>query len=319
MVVGGMSINDVRFREPVDKPGLYALTNTMLEEGTKAHTSEEIARLIEDTGGSMSVGTDRAVFQVLRPDAEKTIQLVFECLRQSTFPKEEFDSQKEQLLSTIAESESQPQQRASNAFRAMIYGDHPLGRPSYGKSEVIEKLTAAECKAFHESVCVPSEITLAIVGDFESAEMLKWLEAATAGWKSPEQQPLKLPTPPKITEFQTKIIVDPAASQTHVMLGQLGIRRTDPDYYKLIVMDNILGTGPGFTDRLSSNLRDRQGLAYTVNATITANADRQPGTFVGYIGTFPDKYFWVRDGFLKEIQKMREAEPTALEVEDAKK
>ncbi|MGL4420936.1 MAG: insulinase family protein, partial [Gemmataceae bacterium] len=77
MVVGGMSINDVRFREPVDKPGLYALTNTMLEEGTKAHTSEEIARLIEDTGGSMSVGTDRAVFQVLRPDAEKTIQLVF--------------------------------------------------------------------------------------------------------------------------------------------------------------------------------------------------------------------------------------------------
>src|SRR5437763_5044356 len=84
-------------------------------------------------------------------------------------------------------------------------------------------------------------------------------------------------------------------------------------------MDNVLGTGPGFTDRLSSTLRDRQGLAYTVNATITNSAGTQPGTFTGYIGTFPDKFTWVRDGFLKEVEKLRAEPPTAQEVEDAKK
>ena len=67
-------------------------------------------------------------------------------------------------------------------------------------------------------------------------------------------------------------------------------------------------TGPGFTGRLSATLRDRQGLAYTVNATITPSAGDQPGTFTGYIGTFPDKFTWVRDGFLKEINKLRSDE-----------
>ena len=79
------------------------------------------------------------------------------------------------------------------------------------------------------------------------------------------------------------------------------------------------GTGPGFTDRLSATLRDRQGLAYTVNATISTTAGNQPGTFTGYIGTFPDKFVWVRDGFLKEVNRIRDEPPTAQEVEDAKK
>ena len=78
--------------------------------------------------------------------------------------------------------------------------------------------------------------------------------------------------------------------------------RSDPNYYKLLVMDNVLGTGSGFTDRLSANLRDRQGLAYTVNASITGDAGEEPGTFTCFIGTFPDKLAAVKDGCLKEIE-----------------
>jgi zinc protease len=81
----------------------------------------------------------------------------------------------------------------------------------------------------------------------------------------------------------------------------------------------VLGTGPGFTDRLSASLRDRQGLAYTVNAQIAGSAGDQPGTFTGYIGTFPDKYLIAREGFLTEIGKIRTEPPTPQEVEDAKK
>ena len=68
------------------------------------------------------------------------------------------------------------------------------------------------------------------------------------------------------------VVTDPSAAQVHVFIGHLGITRKDPDYYTLLVMDNVLGTGPGFTDRLSANLRDRQGLAYTVTAQITGSA-----------------------------------------------
>ena len=115
-------------------------------------------------------------------------------------------------------------------------------------------------------------------------------------------------------------MTDPTAAQTHVFVGHLGVTRDDPDYYTLLVMDNVLGVGPGFTDRLSSTLRDRQGLAYTVNASIANSAgDRVPGQFVGYIGTFPDKYLVARDGFLKEINRIRDEKATEAEVADAKK
>ena len=122
--------------------------------------------------------------------------------------------------------------------------------------------------------------------------------------------------PTAVTE---KIVTDPEAAQVHVYIGQLGITRANPDYYKLLVMDNVLGTGPGFTDRLSATLRDRQGLAYTVHATITSSAGKEPGTFTGYIGTFPKSFLDVRHGFLKEVNRIRDETPTKDEVEDAKK
>jgi zinc protease len=103
------------------------------------------------------------------------------------------------------------------------------------------------------------------------------------------------------------------------MIGHLGITRNNPVYDTLLVMDNVLGTGPGFTDRLSSTLRDRQGLAYTVNASISSTAGEDRGAFMGYIGTFPEKYLWVREGFLKEIERIRNEPATSQEVDDAKR
>src|SRR5207237_475159 len=127
-------------------------------------------------------------------------------------------------------------------------------------------------------------------------------------------------TPPVVPlrAFTQKIISMPESAQLYVFLGHAGILRLDPDYYKLLVMDYVLGTGSGFTDRLSATLRDRQGLAYSVSATITGNATEVVGTFTGSIGTFPDKFEAVKDGFLKEINRIRDEPPTAAEVEDAK-
>ena len=123
--------------------------------------------------------------------------------------------------------------------------------------------------------------------------------------------------PPKPAGVTEKIVSDPAAKQVHVYIGHLGITRQNPDYYKLLVMDNVLGTGAGFTDRLSATLRDRQGLAYTVHASITESAGNQPGTFGGYIGTFPKSFLDVRHGFLREVNRIRDEAPTKQEVEDA--
>src|SRR5437868_3968892 len=102
-------------------------------------------------------------------------------------------------------------------------------------------------------------------------------------------------------------------------MGQAGIRRDNPDYYKLLVMDYVLGTGAGFTDRLSSRLRDRLGLAYTVEAKITETAAEEPGAFTCYIGTDPENLRRVKKIFLEELTRLRQEPPGLGEVEDAKK
>src|SRR5262249_39552693 len=105
----------------------------------------------------------------------------------------------------------------------------------------------------------------------------------------------------------------------HLFLGHVGIRRNDPDYYKLLVMDYVLGTGPGFTDRLSSKLRDRAGLAYTVTGNITGSASEEPGIFNCYIGTDAKNFSKVKKMMLDEIKLIRDTKPAKEEVEDAKK
>jgi zinc protease len=140
----------------------------------------------------------------------------------------------------------------------------------------------------------------------------------TADWQRKEIAKPKPPEVMKPKEFTQRILTMPEAAQLHLYLGHVGIRRNDPDFYKLLVMDYILGTGPGFTDRLSSKLRDRAGLAYTVAGNITSSANEEPGIFNCYIGTDPKNFEKVKKLIVDEIRLIRETKPTKEEVEDAK-
>ncbi|VTR96069.1 peptidase m16 : Predicted Zn-dependent peptidases OS=bacterium UASB270 GN=U27_00685 PE=3 SV=1: Peptidase_M16: Peptidase_M16_C: Peptidase_M16: Peptidase_M16_C [Gemmata massiliana] len=318
IVVASLEVADVRLREPLDKLGVATLTGNLLEEGSAKHKGKEISALIEDTGGSLSLSSSGASFRVLTPDTDLGLGLLFECIQTPSFPEDALERMREQQLSAIADVETQPRTKAGRLFYSTVYGAHPSGRPALGKKEIVEKLTAADCKAFHKMAFAPNFATIAVVGDFKADEMTKKIEALTKDWKKSDLGAPAVAEPPKPTGGE-QIVSDPNAAQVHVYIGRLGITRADPDYYKLLVMDNVLGTGPGFTDRLSSNLRDRLGLAYTVNATITSSAGKQPGTFIGFVGTFPDKFLDVKFGFFKEVNKLRDEEPSKQEVDDAKK
>jgi zinc protease len=319
VVVAMAEAREVMLREPAAKAGVATLTGSLLDEGTDKHTGKQIAALIEDTGGVLNLGMSGGSFKVLTPDTDLGLGMLFECLMRPTFPAEAFARLKDQQLSTIDDEQSQPDTRAANEFNALVYGRHPFGRPTQGTRATVEKLTAADCREFHAAAFAPNRLTVVVVGDFRTDEMARKIEALTRDWKKSEVAPPIVPAPPRPTPPVEKIISDPQAAQVHVYIGELGIKRANPDYYKLLVMDNVLGTGPGFTYRLSATLRDRQGLAYTVTASIAGSAGLQPGTFSGYVGTFPDKFLDVKHGFLREIVKLRDEAPTATEVEDAKK
>jgi zinc protease len=318
IVVADVELTDVILREPPDKSGVAVLVGALLDEGTKKQTGNQIAAAIEDTGGSMNFSLSVGSLKVLTPDTDRGLGMLFDCLMNPTFPEESFARHKEQQLAAIEDSQTQANVRGSELFHALVYGKHPYGRPRSGTRATVEKLTRADCEAFHALAYAPNLATVVVVGDFSSAEMLKKIESLTRDWKKAPVAKLDIPQPPKATGVTTKILSDPQSKQLYVYIGELGVTRDNPDYYKLLVMDYVLGTGTGFTDRLSASLRDRQGLAYTVHAAITESAGKQPGMFSGYIGTYPEVYQKVREGFLAEINAIRDKPATKEEVEDAK-
>jgi zinc protease len=317
--VAQAAVRAVRLYEPDEKLGVATLTGSLLDEGTSKHTGPQIAEMIENVGGALSLSAGGGSVKVLTPQRSLGLGLLFECLMQPTFPKDAFTRKQLQQLSAIDEAETQPAQRARQAFMATVYDKHPYGRPNLGTKQTVQKLTAADCAAFHKKVFVPNNTTVALVGDFDSKEVIEEVKRLTADWKKVPLDRPETPAVDKPKEFTQKIITMPEAAQMQFYLGHVGIRRNNPDYYKLLVMDYVLGTGPGFTDRLSARLRDREGLAYTVSANISSSADVEPGVFRCFIGAEAQNFARVKAEFLEELNRIRDEVPKKEEVEDAKK
>jgi zinc protease len=318
IVVAEAHVRRVNLHEPEEKAGIANLTGHLLQEGTEEHTGHEIAELIEDVGGSLALGSTGGRVKVLSPDRPLALKLLFECLARPDFPKEAVARERERLLATIDYTEQQPDYRAERVYHELAYGKHPFSRPALGRRKTVETLTRDDCVSFHRKVFVPNNTLVAIVGDFDSKAVIEEVKALTAGWKKTDLGRPTVPAVEKPAQFVQKVISMPRATQLHLYLGHVGIRRHNPDFYKLLVMDHILGTGPGFTDRLSARLRDRQGLAYTVSASIATSAGEEPGLFTAYIGTDPENFDKVRTQLLEEVNRIRDEKPAVRELEDAR-
>jgi zinc protease len=318
IVVARASVRYASLFEPDDKAGVAMLTGNLLDEGSDKHTGTQIAEMIEDVGGLLSLTSSGGEVKVLTPQKSLGLGLLFECLTRSNFPKESFARERAKLLNEIDDAEQRPEMKASMTYRKLVYGKHPFGRPSFGSRATVEKLTPEDCAAYHKKVFVPNNTIVAIVGDVVAKEVIDEVKKLTADWKTGDVAKPKTPAVDKPKEFTQRILSMPDAAQLYLYMGHGGITRKDPDFHKLLVMDYVLGTGPGFTDRLSAKLRDRKGLAYTVSANISSSAGDEPGVFTCYIGTEPMKFAEAKGLILEELKKIRAEKPTEEEVEGAK-
>jgi zinc protease len=319
IVVARALVRGVRLREREDQNGIATLVGRMLDEGTDQHTGPQIAEMIENVGGVLTLSSNGGAVEVLTPDRSLGLGLLFECLSRANFPQADFAREKQRLVSQIQDMEQRPENKASMVYDELVYGKHPFGRPAIGRTKTVTALSPADCAAFYRQVFVPNNTIVALVGDFKTDEVVAEVKRFTAAWKKADVPAPAVPPVEQPKEFTQKILTMPGAVQLHFYMGHPGIRRDNPDYYKLLVMDYVLGTGPGFTDRLSARIRDREGLAYTVNANISSSASEEPGVFTCYVGTDPKNFARVKAIFLEELNRIREQPPKPEEVEDAKK
>jgi len=319
VIVAGASWHDLRLHESAEKAGLASLTCALLEEGADGRTAREFAASVEDMGAQLEFDASGASLMALSQDREKALNLLLSALDRPDFPMDSFEQMRDGQLAVILNSEKDGMIRAKQALNRSIYGaKHPLGRASIGTRATVEALELDDCKNFHARVMTPDNLTMALVGDFDSIEMEQLLIKLTRDCK-PRKAPKKpnLPAIPRPKASKTFISL-PGSAQLQFFMGHTGITRDHPDFHALLVMDHVLGTGPGFTDRLSGRLRDREGLAYTVRAEICSSSDLLPGIFACYIGTDSKNLERVEAEFLEEIVRLRKELATKDEVEDAK-
>ena len=306
--------------EPEEKAGLAIMASRLLDEGTETRSSLDIAEAIESAGGHLEAdgSFERIVVAstVLKQDMDLALELVADLLIHPVFPEEYIAKEKTRTLAEIASAKDRPQVIAGWAFNELVYGTHPLHRPSHGYPQTVERITRQDLQDFHKRFFVPNNTILSIVGDFKIAEILPLVEKRFGGWVShPVTFPDVLP-PVRQTDRREKYIPMPA-QQLNIYLGHLGVERANPDFYMLQVLDTILGGGAGFTARIPQRLRDEMGLAYTTFASITMTAGLDPGRFVAYIGTSPENMKLAIEGLLNEIRRIVDEPVTADELKDA--
>jgi len=312
---GSLQVRDGRLGEAI--PGLDAMTGSLLEEGTTEHTGEEIAAILGAVGGTLSAGGGGVTAKTLSKDAKLALETMTEVTTKPAFAADAIERVRGQQLQDIAQELETPRSKAERAMDKAVYGPtHPLGRSFRGTAESVKSITVDDVKAHFAKFWIPKNSVLVVVSDREPAEMLALVRETFGSWKGGEKPALSFPAiPPKKAQ---RIRIESDEVQTNVLFGHLGIVRTDPDYVALDVMDNVLGTGAGFTDRLSRDVRDEKGLAYTVFANIARSSTILPGTFRAYAGTNPEDAARALAAMRDIVGKMLTVPPTPQELAGAK-
>jgi zinc protease len=308
--------------EPDAKAGLASLVGELIDEGTTTRTSDEIAEAVEAVGGRLITVGDyqasgvRAAF--LSADILLGLEITADVLMNATFPEDKVRLHIERRAAQIKSRLDVPRVLASDAFNEEVFKGHPLHRPPVGYEQTVRSLTRADMADFYRRYYVPNNIILTIVGDIDKAVVKKSIEEVFGKWQKAAGfiQP-ELPRPARQSAPVEKFVAAPK-EQVNIFMGHLGVERTNPDYYSLLVMDTILGSSPGFTSRIPRILRDEQGLAYSTFSNITASAGIDPGRFVAYIGTSPENLKKATAGLRREITRIWKEPVTREELESAK-
>src|SRR5690606_34537968 len=255
------------------------------------------------------------IIQCPAQEAPKAVRLLREMVLEPAFPQREVRRVQQETLADIESEAADPYSVARWRFRAEVYGPHPFARPPWGSRESTARLRATDLRRWHRTRFVPDGGYVAVAGPAEVEESLDLCAKVFRSFRAPTPERPTWPDPP-LPAQRRDLHVPMPREQIHVFVGHAGVRRTHPDFVALQVLDHVLGSGPGFTSRIAKRLRDEEGLCYSVHAGITGTAGVQPGVFQAYIGTSPEHRQRAVDGFLEEMQRLRDEPPAGTEVED---
>jgi zinc protease len=307
-----------------DKPdyhGLASFTASLLREGTTKRSSKDIAEQVDALGATLTATaglsslTSTVSTSGLVENLDQTLDLFADVIRNPTFPQTEVDKYKTRTLAQLQFQRSIPQFLAAEQLNRAIYGaNHPASFVA-PPAESIKKLTSKDLADFHSTYYRPNNAILAIVGDVTMKDIMPKLEKAFGDWQRADVPATTIPPAPAQTESKIYLIDRPGSVQTVLQLGTLGIERTSPDYFAVLLADRVLGGGP--SGRLFLNLREDKG--YTYGAYSNFGGSKFRGTWVSSSEVRTDVTEGAMKEFMYELNRLRNQPVSAEELDNAKR
>ena len=307
-------------RDPQDRLGLAHLVNLMVEEGAADLDGESIALALESVGAQYSNenGRDMSVFELRslsdRGLLDPAARVFAKVLNSPTFPDASLERERQRLLVRLAQREQSPRDVVTRAFYAHLFEGHPYAKPPDGETQGVQRISRDDLVDFHRRYFVGANAVVALVGDLSRAEAEALVTQVVGGLPRGRAAEKVAAVP----ERRAGALVDIQfpSNQSHLLMGQPGVSRHDPDYFPLYVGNHILG-GSGLISRLSVAIREQRGLAYSVYSYFLPMRDRGP--FIIGLQTRNDQSELAEQLARETVARFVSEGPTAEELEAAKK
>lgn len=290
-------------RDPAAQAGLASAVATMAAKGVKgvqgAHAEppldeNALGEAWADLGASFDAGVDKdALHYKLRslsdaPLLDRAARLAARQIAEPDWAAAIWQRERERLSASLKEADTQPATVADHAFAAAVYGAHPYGQRA--TPETLARIELADLQAFHRRAIAACRARVSIVGAVSRAQAQKLVSTLLSRLPAAPGASDCAPLPPVV---EVAALTEPlerripfASAQAHVLIGQPGFARRDPDFLALLVGNHILGGG-GFVSRLTNELREQRGLSYSVYSYFATGL--HAGAFSVGLQTRPDQ------------------------------
>jgi predicted Zn-dependent peptidase len=300
--------------EPDERAGMSHLIEHLVFKGTATRSAETIARTMDSVGGQMDAFTTKEhtcfYVQVLDQHLPMAVELLTDILLHPLFDAEELEREKSVVLQEIKMVEDTPDDLIHDLFAAHVWDGHPLGRPILGSRDAVQGYGRDAVHGHFVEHYAPPSIIIAVAGNVTHEQVV---DLFGAGFNGFSRQPVVRDGPAPIMKAGINI-VHKELEQVHLVLGFPGLPHGAPERYALYLLNDVVGGS--MSSRLFQEVRERQGLAYSIHSGV--QAFRDTGMFYVYAATDGTNFAKVLKSVLKEMRDLKKTGVTLDELRRTK-
>ncbi len=294
--------------------GISHFIEHMLFKGTSRRSAIDIARSIEDVGGTLNAYTSKDLTcyyaQVLEKDLPLAIDVISDMLTGSLFDPNEIKKEIDVILDEIRAADEVPEDRIHDYFFKNLFDSHPLGQPTLGTVDTVSRFDREKALQYMQEQYSCNRLVITASGNVDHPSLVRLLEGKFQNWPSTTRRIFpELPATTPRTDIRTE-----DALQAHICMGSRAFAYADPRRYSALVLNTLLGSG--MSSRLFQNIREKHGICYSIYSYLDFLYDT--GVFCIYASTDKDKLDFTLELIHRELEDLRRQPIAREELERTK-